>query len=67
MELAAVGQKKGKKSNFESILAGAVSAIERYAAKKQDGATEGIEDQRQFLRRYYNSREKKNPHNVGMV
>jgi DNA primase len=67
MELAAVGQKKGKKSNFESILAGAVSAIEQYAAQKQDGMTEGIEDQRQFLKKYYNSKEKTNPHNVGMV
>jgi DNA primase len=64
MELAATGQKKG---NYESSLAGAVTAIEQNTAQKQDDLTEGTEDQRQFLKRYYESREKTNPHNVGMV
>jgi len=64
MELSADGQKKG---NFESSLAGAVSAIEQYTAQKQDGLTEGTEDQSEFLRRVYDSTEKTNPHNVGMV
>ena len=64
MELSAAGQKKG---NFESSLAGALGAIEQYTAQKQNGLTESIEDQREFLRRYYDSREKTNPHNVGMV
>jgi hypothetical protein len=67
MELAAVGQKKGGKSNFESILAGAVSAIEQCTAQQQDTMTQGVDDQRKFLKEYYSSREKKNPHNVGMV
>ena len=64
MELAAAGQKKG---NFESSLAGAVSAVEQYTAQKQDGLTESTEDQSEFLRRVYDSTEKTNPHNVGMV
>ncbi|TSA55839.1 MAG: DNA primase [Planctomycetaceae bacterium] len=64
MELSADGQKKG---NFESSLAGAVSAIEQYTAQKQDGLTESTEDQSEFLRRVYDSTGKTNPHNVGMV
>jgi len=64
MELAAAGQKKG---NFESRLPGALSAIEQYTAQKQDGLTESIEDQSEFLRRVYNSKGKTNPHNAGMV
>ena len=64
MELAAAGQKK---SNFESRLAGALGAIERYTAQKQDGLIESAEDQSEFLRRVYDSKEKTNPHNVGMV
>jgi DNA primase len=64
MELAAAGQKKG---NFESSLAGALSTIEQYKAQNQDGLTESTEDQSEFLRRIYDSTEKTNPHNVGMV
>jgi hypothetical protein len=64
MELAAAGQKKG---NFESRLAGAFSAIEQYTAQKQNGLAEREEDQSEFLRRVYDSKEKINPHNVGMV
>ncbi len=64
MELVAAGQKKG---NFESSLAGALGAIEQYTAQKQDGLNESTEDQSEFLRRVYDSKEKTNPHNVGMV
>ena len=64
MELAATGQKKG---NFDSRLAGALGAIKQYTAQKQDGLTESIKDQSEFLRRYYDSSEKINPHNLGMV
>jgi DNA primase len=64
MELAAAGQKKG---HFESNLAGALGAIERYETQKQDGLIESTEDQSEFLRRVYDSTEKTNPHNVGMV
>ena len=64
MELAEAGQKKG---NFESNLAGALGAIERYETQKQDGLIESTEDQSEFLRRVYDSTEKTNPHNVGMV
>jgi DNA primase len=64
MELAATGQKKG---NFQSSLAGALGAIERYKAQKQDGLTESIEDQSEFLRKVYDNTGKANPHNVGMV
>lgn len=64
MELAAAGQKKG---HFESSLAGALGAIERYETQKQDGLIESTENQSEFLRRVYDSKEKTNPHNVGMV
>ena len=64
MELAAAGQEKG---NFESRLVGAVNAIEQYTAQKQDGLTESLEDQSEFLRRVYDSKGKTNPHNAGMV
>ncbi len=64
MELAGAGQEKG---NFESSLAGALSTIEQYTVQKQDGLTESTEDQSEFLRRVYDSTEKTNPHNVGMV
>jgi hypothetical protein len=48
-------------------LSGALGAIERYMALKQDGLTESGEDQSEFLRRVYDNTEKENPHNVGMV
>jgi len=64
MELAAAGQKKG---NFESRLTGALDAILRLKTHKKDALPESIEDQSEFLRKYYNSRKKTNPHNVGMV
>jgi len=64
MELAAAGQKKG---NYDSRLAGALGAIKQYTAHKQDGLNESTEDQSEFLRRYYDSSEKINPHNLGMV
>ena len=64
MELAATGQKKG---NFETKLARALSAIERYPTQQQDGLIESTEDQSEFLRRVYDSKEKVNPHNAGMV
>jgi DNA primase len=64
MELAAAGQKKG---NFEFKLAGALGAIEQYTVKKRNGLAEMEEDQSEFLRRVYDSKEKTNPHNVGMV
>jgi DNA primase len=64
MELAVSGQKKG---NFESRLAGALSAIELYPAQKQNVPAEREEDQKEFLRRVYDNTEKVNPHNVGMM
>ncbi len=64
MEMASAGQEKG---NFESSLAGALGAIERYKARKQDGPAEGQEDQSEFLRRIYESTERGNPRSVGMV
>ncbi len=64
MELAAAGQKKG---NYESNLAGALSAIERYPTQKQNGPAEREEDEKEFLRRVYDNTEKVNPHNAGMV
>jgi DNA primase len=64
MELAQVGEEKG---NFESRLNGALDAIERYQAKKQNGRIEEVEDQSQYLRRIYDNTGKENPHSVGMV
>jgi len=64
MEMAAAGQEKG---NFESSLAGALGAIERYKARKQDVLGEEREDQSEFLRRIYENTERGNPRSVGMV
>jgi DNA primase len=64
MELMQAGEKKG---NFESRLTGALDAIERYQAQRQNGKIGAAEDQRQFLRRMYKNAGKENPHSVGMV
>ena len=64
VEMAAEGQKKG---NFESRLAGAMDVFERYKASKQNGPSEGREDQSEFLRRIYESKERGNPRSLGMV
>jgi DNA primase len=64
MELAQAGQEKG---NFESRLSGALDAIGRHRAQKQNGGIEATEDQRQYLRRVYENTGKENPHSVGMV
>ncbi|MGD8500789.1 MAG: DNA primase [Phycisphaerales bacterium] len=64
MELAQAGQEKG---NFESRLSGALDAIGRHSAQKQNGRIEATEDQRQYLRRVYENTGKDNPHSVGMV
>jgi len=64
MELAAVGQSKG---NFETSLAGALGAFERYQTRQQEGRIEAIEDKRQHLRRMHVNKERENPHNIGMV
>jgi DNA primase len=64
MELAQAGQEKG---NFRSRLSGALDAIGRHRAQKQNGGIEATEDQRQYLRRVYENTGKENPHSVGMV
>ena len=66
MELATVGQKKGNKCNFESGLAGALSAIEQYKAQRQSTETRSIEDWTAYLRKkHQNTKEKRDI--VGMV
>ena len=66
MELAAVGQKKGNKCNFESSLAGALSAIEQYKAQQRNIGIRSIEDGTEFLRKKHQNTEKKR-NIVGMV
>jgi len=64
VELIQAGEEKG---NFRARLTGALNAIERYQAQKQNSRIETIEDQRQFLRKVYENTGKENLHNVGMV
>jgi len=64
VELTQAGEEKG---NFQARLTGALNAIERYQAQKQNSRIETIEDPRQFLRKVYDNTGKENPHNVGMV
>jgi len=63
MELAEVGRRKG---NFESSLAGALSAIEQYKAQEQDDGIGVIEDGTEYLRKKHQNAGKKRDI-VGMV
>jgi len=65
VELARAGEEKG---NFQSRLTGALDALERHRAQvKKSQMKTMTEDQTQFLRDVYESTERQNPHNVGMV
>jgi DNA primase len=64
VELGQAGQEKG---NFQARLIGALDAIERHRAQKQNSFIKTIDDQKQFLREVYENTGKENPHNVGMV
>jgi len=64
VELAQAGEKK---ANFQSRLAGALDAIQRYQAQRRKSEIKTIEDQRQFLQRFSENTAKQNPHNVGMT
>lgn len=64
VELSQTGQEKG---NFQARLKGALDAIERHRAQKQNSFIKTIDDQKQFLREVYENTGKENPHNVGMV
>jgi hypothetical protein len=64
VELAQSGEQKG---NFKSRLTGALDAVQRYQAKKKKSGIKAVEDQTQFLRRFVESTEKQNPHNIGMT
>jgi DNA primase len=64
VELAQFGEQKG---NFKSRLTGALDAMQRYQVQKEKNQIKAIEDQTQFLRRFVESTEKQNPHNIGMT
>ena len=64
MELAHAGQEKG---NFESQLTGALVAIERHQAQEHKSGIETVADQSEYLRRLYDSTDRTNVRNVGMV
>jgi DNA primase len=64
VELSQTGEEKG---NFQSRLTKALNIIERYKTQKQKSNIEAIDDPEQFLRKAYESTEKENRHNVGMV
>jgi DNA primase len=64
VQLAQAGEQKG---NFKSRLTGALDAIQRYRAQKKKSEIKAVEDQTQFLRRFVESTEKQNPHNIGMT
>jgi DNA primase len=66
MELAEVGRKKGNKCDFESSLAGALSAIEQYKAQEQNAGIRAIEDGTEYLRKKHQNTSKKRDI-VGMV
>jgi hypothetical protein len=66
MELAAVGQKKGNKCNFESSLAGALGAIEQHKAQQRSTMVRSIDDGTEFLRKKHQNTKKKRDI-VGMV
>ena len=63
MELAAAGQKKG---NFESILAGALVAIEQHRIEKEKLEIGALQDQTEYLRRWHNITSKRNSRVVPM-
>ena len=59
-ELEQAGREKG---NFESRLAGAMAAMQRYPTRGQATPVRTVEDQRQYLC----NKERENRHSVGMV
>jgi len=64
-ELARAGEEKG---NFQPRLTGALDALERHQAqKKKSQLKTETKDQTRFLRDVYESTERQNPHNIGMV
>jgi hypothetical protein len=66
MELAAVGQEKGTKCNFESILNGALRVVERHKTKIQNTDIKEIEDSTEYLRKKHQNTGKKQDI-IGMV
>ena len=64
-ELARAGEEKG---NFQPRLTGALDALVRHQAqKKKSQLKTETKDQTRFLRDVYESTERQNPHNIGMV
>jgi len=57
MELAAAGQEKG---NFESMLVGALGAIEQHQVEKEKREIGAVQDQTEYLRRWYDITGKRN-------
>jgi DNA primase len=64
VQLAHSGEEKG---NFESRLTAALDAIQRHHAKKKKGEIKAIKDETKFLKRFFESTEKQNPHSMGMT
>jgi DNA primase len=64
-ELARAGEEKG---NFQPRLTGALDTLVRHQAqKKKSQLKTETKDQTRFLRDVYESTERQNPHNIGMV
>jgi len=64
VELAVAGEQK---SNFESRLAGALDALQRYQAQKTKNQLKATKSDVEFLRCVSENAAKQNPHNLGMV
>ncbi|MHC4645163.1 MAG: DNA primase [Planctomycetota bacterium] len=64
VRLAQTGEEK---ANFESRLAGALEAIERYQAQQARTKVGTTKDHELFLRQFSENTPKRNPHNVGMT
>jgi len=64
VELALRGEEKG---NFNARLKGALEAVQRYLSEQKKTEIKTMDDSTQFLRRFSEHTEKRNPHNIGMV
>ncbi len=64
VQLAQAGEEKG---NLESRLAGALEALQRIKNKTITGDIKEVKDQKKYLRRLSETKDKGDPHNIGMI
>jgi len=64
VKLAQSGEEKG---NFKTRLTGALNAIQQCQLQNKKNKIRTIKDQKQFLQRFSENTERRNPRNVGMV